>query len=120
MRRVIHIAPGASATHAHGSRRRIDVHVLDGRKVDDQAVVADSQAASIMASAADGHAHIVLPPETYRGNHVGHVGAFGDQARFAADHRVVDLARLVVTRVRGFDQLAPELSFQLSNSFLLH
>ena len=54
------------------------------------------------------------------GDDVGHVDALGDEARFAADHGVIDFARFFVARVGGFDQLAPKLSFELSDRFLLH
>ncbi len=62
----------------------------------------------------------MLPAEMNGGNHVGHVSAPGDQTRFAANHSVIDLARFLVPRVGGLDQLTPELTFELSDDFLLH
>ena len=120
MRRMVHIAPRAAATDAHSPRRRIDVDVLDERKIDDQAIVADAQTACVVASASNRNSNIVLPAEMNGGNYVGHVSALGDQARLTVDHRVVDFARFFVARVGGLDQLSAELTFELSNGFLFH
>src|SRR6185436_6736195 len=89
-------------------------------EINDQAIVTDSQTSGIMAAAADGHPQVLIVPEANGGDNVGHIGAFCDQARFAADHAVVYLPRLLVTRVGGLDQLAPELTFELIYCFLLH
>jgi hypothetical protein len=55
-----------------------------------------------------------------RGDHVGDVGALGDQAGFAIDHGVINFALSVVTRIRGFDQITPELTSEFSHILLLH
>src|SRR5436190_16505794 len=120
MRCVVHVGPGATAANANGPGRRVNMDVPDEGEIDDQAIVTDSQTSGIVAAAADGHAQVLLVPEANGGNDVGHIGASCDQARFTADHGVVDFPRLLVTRVGGLDQLAPELSFQLIYGFLLH
>jgi hypothetical protein len=120
MRCVVNIAPGATAPHAHSPCRGIDMNVLDEGEIDDQAVVADSQASGVMAPASNRNPQILLPAETNGGNYVGHVGALGDQARFTANHGVIHFALFLVARVGGLDQIAPELTFEFSDSFLLH
>ena len=120
MRRVVNIAPGATAANAHGLCRWIDMNILDEGEIDDQAVVTDSQPSGVMSAAANRNPQTVLPAEANGGDHVGHVSALGDQTWFAADHGVIDFARFFIARVGGLDQLAPELTFELSNGFLLH
>ena len=111
MRRVIDIAPGATAAHAHGPRRRIDMNVLDRRKVDDQAIVADSQTAGVVAAASNRNPQIVFPAEMNGGHHIGYIGALGDQTRLAIDHRVIDLALFVVLLVGRLNQSRPGADF---------
>ena len=53
MRGMIDVAPGASAADCDGARRRIDSRVFDRREIDDQTVIANSQAARVMPAAAD-------------------------------------------------------------------
>jgi hypothetical protein len=120
MRCVINIAPGATATHTDSPCRWIDMNVLDEGEIDDQAIVADSQTSGVMAPASNRNPQIMLPAEMNGGNHVGHVSALGDQTRFAANHGVIDFALLLVARVGGLDQITPELTFEFSDSFLLH
>jgi hypothetical protein len=96
------------------------VDVLDRGEIDDQAAVTDSQPAGIVAPAPDGNVKILFSGELNGGHDVRRVRAPGDQARSAADHGVIDLAGFLVARVRGFDQITPETSPELSDGFLLH
>ena len=61
-----------------------------------------------MAAAADGEQQVVLARERDGVGHVVGVAQRGDQRRPPVDHRVVDLARLVVVGVVGPDQPPPE------------
>src|SRR5947208_2999572 len=83
---------------------RNDVHVLHRRKVDHQPVVTNAQPTRVVSAAAHGDPQPGFPPEGEGGDYVRHVRAFGDQARLAADHRVVDFARVLIGRVGGLDQ----------------
>jgi hypothetical protein len=74
MHRVVDVTPGATPTHPRRARPWIDMNVLDGRKVDDQAVIAYAQTAGIMAAAANGNPQIVFPAEMNCGHHVGNMG----------------------------------------------
>ena len=120
VRCVVHVGPGAAAANAHRPGCRVYMDVPDEGEINNQAIVTDSQASGVVAAAADGHPQVLLVPEANGGDDIGDIGAFCDQPRFAADHAVVYLPRLLVTRVGGLDQLAPELTFKLIYCFLLH
>src|ERR1700722_11550649 len=73
-----------------------------------------------MAATSDRYQQVILPGKMYGREDIRNVSALSDEPRSAADHRVIDFACLVVTRVCGFDQLASELALELSNGFLVH
>ena len=56
----------------------------------------------------------------FRRHYIGHIHAPGDQERLAADHSVVDLARLLVLRVGGINQLAAKLTLECTDRLFLH
>ena len=117
MRGMIDIAPCAAAADAHGSRGRIDMNKLDRGEIDHQAIVADSQAAGVMAAAANGDLQVMLTAEVNGRHHVGHVGAFAIKRGLRLDHGVIDLALCVVTRIVRLDQVAPKLAFEFCKFF---
>jgi hypothetical protein len=120
MHGVVDITPGATTTHPHGACPGIDMNVLDGRKVDDQAVIAHSQTAGIMAAASNGNPQIVFSSEMYRGHHVGYICALGNQTRFSIDHGVIDSAFFVVLLVGGLYQVPPQLTLEFTDILRLH
>src|SRR5882672_5052812 len=71
-----------------------------------------------MTSPSNRNFQIMLLAEANGGNHVGHVGALGDQPRFAADHGVIDFAFFLIARVGGLDQITAEPTLEFSDSFL--
>ena len=75
MRGVIHVAPNASAADSDSARRRIDPRVFDRAQVNDQTVVANSQASGVMTSAADCDEQIIFSGKVYAANYVSHVRA---------------------------------------------
>ncbi len=115
---MIDIAPAAAAADAHRPRGRVHVDVADGREIDDQAIVADAEPAGIVAAAADRNAQLILAAETYRGHDVRHIGALGDQPRLAADHRIVNLPRVLITRVFRLNQFSAKLAAELRHCLL--
>jgi hypothetical protein len=120
MRCVVNIAPGATATHTRSPCRWIDMNVLDVGEIDDEAIVADSQATCVVASAANRNPQLLLPAEMNGSDYVGYVSAIRDQTRFATDHGIIDLARFFITRVGGLDKITAELIPELNNRFLFH
>ena len=54
VRGPVDLAPGAAAADAHRARRRVDLDVAQRREVDHDAVVADAEAAAVVAAAAHG------------------------------------------------------------------
>jgi hypothetical protein len=109
VRRMVDVAPRATALDAHAARLRIDADAAHRRQVDDQAVVAQAQAPAVVAPAAHGEQQPVLAREAHRRDDVGHVGTAGDQARTLGDHRVEDRARSVVRGIAGLDEGAAQL-----------
>ncbi len=77
---------------AAGSTRE----VLDRREIDNEAVVANSQTSRVMSASADRNQDVVFSGKVYAVNDVRHVRAPRDQARLFVDHRVVNLASLIV------------------------
>src|SRR5450631_451680 len=120
MHRVVDITPGATTAHPHGACPGIDMNVLDGRKVDDQAVIAYSQTAGIVAAASNGNPQIVFPSEMYCGHHVGYICALGNQTRFSIDHGVIDSAFFLVLLAGGLHQVAPQLTLEFTDILRLH
>jgi hypothetical protein len=120
MHRVVDIAPRATTTHPYRACPRIDMNVLDGRKVDDQAVITHSQTAGIMAAAANGNPQIVFPAEMNCGHHIGYIGTLGNQTWFSIDHGVIDSAFVIVLFVGGLYQVTPQLTFKFTDILLLH
>jgi hypothetical protein len=62
----------------------------------------------------------VFAAELDRRDHVGDVGALGNQTGLAIDHGVIDFSLLVVTRIRWFDQITTKLTLEFSHILLLH
>ena len=65
MRCMINIAPDASAADRDRAGCRIDPRVFDRREIDHQTVIANSQAACVVAAAADGDQQIVISGEVH-------------------------------------------------------
>jgi hypothetical protein len=57
--------------------------------------------------ASDGEEQPLLTREIDRGDDVGDVDTLGDQGGMLVNHRVVDLARVVVARVARTDEVSP-------------
>ena len=109
MRRVIDVAHRGAAAHLHRARARIDARPAHRRKVDHETVVDRSETRAVVSSAADGDVEAVGAAECERRLHVGYVMAACDDRGALVDHRVVDLACLVVLGVFGRDDLAANL-----------
>ena len=87
----------------------IDLDLLHGREVDDDSAVAGAEPGSVVPAAANRQQEVAIDGEAHHGGDVVRVGALGDQRGTLVDHRVVDLARLLVVRVLGADQPPLEL-----------
>src|ERR1700676_974814 len=113
MRGVIHVAPDAAAADTHSVSRGIHLHVLDAGKVDGQGIVPDTEAAGIVAAAADGDAQSAGSPEFDSRDHVRHVHALGDEPRLLVNHPVVDFAGVVVGWAAWLNQFSAKLRAEL-------
>ena len=95
---MVEIGTGAAALHADRVCGRIDAGAFHPRQVNNEAVVADSQSAAVVAAAADSRQEAAIAAEVHRSHYVGSIDAARDQPRALVDHTVVDLARAFVRR----------------------
>ena len=111
MGRVVEVAPGGAALGARGPCASGSTST---------ACIADRSMTTPSSARAEARARCGPPPRTARArpalagevhgrHHVAGVGAADDHARAPVDHRVVDLARLVVPGVVGGEDLASHL-----------
>ena len=108
VRGAVDLAPGTAAADANGAGLRIDFDLFERREVDHDAVVTRPQSGAVMATAADGHEQVVITGEADGLGDIVSARAPRNQRRPLVDHRVVDLACLVVVGVFGPDQPALE------------
>lgn len=88
--------------------------VFNRREIDDQDVIANSQTARVMSSAADSEQQITFSRKVYRVDHIRDIRAAHDQARLLMDHSIVDFAGIIITViVRLF---TPPFRFAFSSS----
>src|SRR5438067_7278591 len=71
-----------------------------------------------MAPATDGKKEIVFSGKVNRVDHIRRIRATRDQARLLIDHRIIDLASIIVIRVARLDHAASQLCLQLSDGIL--
>ncbi len=119
MRRVIHIAQGTAARDARCPIGWVHVNALQVREIDHQPVITGAQSRAAVAAPAHGERESVLAGEVDGAHHVGHVHAAGNQRGPLVDHAVVDLARRLVARVAGLNELAAQLRLQLIDHRLI-
>jgi hypothetical protein len=119
MRRVIDVAPCASAPNSDRARYWIDTRIFYRVEVDDQSIVANSQASRVMSTAADRDKQIVLSTEVHGANDVRHVRTTGNQPRLFVDHSVVHLAGFIVILVTRFNQSATKVRFEIGDRILV-
>jgi hypothetical protein len=99
LRLPIDVAERTAGLRLGDTTGRIDPHPAQQRHVDHQAAFADRQPGDVVAATAHRAEQAVLPGEAHGLHHVGGAGAARDQTRAAIDHRVPDLAHLLVARV---------------------
>src|SRR5579862_8501886 len=73
-----------------------------------------------MPAAANRHQQLLLAPKFHRSHHVRHVRAPRNHSRPPLNHRVVHLARRVVTRIPGLDQLPVQTGSKSRNRHVVH
>ena len=96
------------AEHLRSGFLRLDDHAAQQREIDHETIVDATQARAVVAAAADGDIEAGLAPGLHSRDHVRNVCALRDHARTLVDHRVVQLAGILVTGVAGLDDPSPE------------
>ena len=115
MRGMIHIAPSASATDGDCTLRRTDPRVFDRCEINHQTVVANSETACVVAATTDRKKQIVFACEIYRQNDVCDIDTPRDQPRLFVDHRVIDVAGVIVICVARLDQSSTQVCFEIGD-----
>ena len=114
---MVDVAPQAAPLDTHGALLRVNADAMQVRQIDHQAFVAHAQAATVVAAAAHCEQQLLLAGEIDAAHHVGHVAAIDDQAGHAIDHRVVDLARVVVVGVARLHHAPAQLGSKFLDEF---
>jgi hypothetical protein len=118
---MVDVTPCAPASNSHSAGRGIDPRIFYRAEVDDQAIVANSQASRVVTATSDGQEQTIFSPKIHRVNDVRYVGTTGNEARLFVDHRVVHLPGFVVIFVTRFDQLSTKVRFEIgSGVFVKH
>jgi hypothetical protein len=93
-------------------RLGIDADALHRGKVDDQAVVDQGKAGTVVTASSYGDEKIIVPSKMHCGYNIRYVRAASDEERPLVDHAVIDLARLVILGVTGLNQLAAQAALK--------
>src|SRR5881394_4414432 len=104
----VDFAPGTATTDPDRARTGIDLDLFQAGKVDYHAAVTGSQSGAVVTTAAHGEQEPLLAGEVDHLCHIVGAGAARHQGGPPIDHRVVDLARLLIGAVLG----AYELPFE--------
>ena len=106
---VIDVAPQGTALDTRRAFGGIDPDPAHFREIDDDPVVAHRGAGHVVTSAPYRDLEVATACETDRRGHVGCPGAAGDQSGSPVDHAVPHDSGVVVVRVIGGNQFAPEI-----------
>jgi hypothetical protein len=109
MRGMIDIAPCASATGGDCPGCRIDTRVFHQSQIDDQTIIANSQAPGVVSATADGEKQIIFSRKIYRADYVGHIRAAHDQARLFVYHSIVHFAGFIIALIARFGQSSSQV-----------
>lgn len=95
------------------ARTRVDAHRFHRRQVDHETAIADGTAGNVMATTAHCKEQSVIARNVYSTHDIGDTGATDDDGRSEVDHRVPDVACLLVTRLTGLQYLPADRAFQV-------
>ncbi|HUG46218.1 MAG TPA: hypothetical protein VMK31_06885 [Sphingomicrobium sp.] len=109
LRLAVKIAKQGTASDNRFSFLWIDPHRLNGREVNQQAIINHGVARDAVPAAADGERQVVFAGEVQRFDDIGNVLAESYCCRSAINHAVPDLAGLVIAGVAALDQLTVKL-----------
>src|SRR5437764_630166 len=103
VRSMIDIAPRASPAGCYCLRGRINPRVFHRREINNETVIADSQASRVMSATANGEKQVLFSGKLYRADYIRHISAACYQARLFVDHSIVHFAGIVVTFIARLD-----------------
>jgi hypothetical protein len=104
----VELVPGDAALRPDGPPPPVHLDALHRREVDHQAAVGDGQAGDVVTAAAHGNLCGLLAAHRHGVGHVGDGAAPRDEPGALVDQAVLHPADLLVSRVRGTDELTRE------------
>ena len=110
---MVNRSPGTARPHHHGARCRVDPDVVDSSKIDHKRVITHAQSCCIMPAAADRNSPSTCASQTDCRQYICGARAAGNHPRLAVDHRVVNFARLVISRIVRLNYGAAELGTEM-------
>jgi hypothetical protein len=106
---MVYFAPEVSATYADRVVGSIHPNIFDSGQVYDQAFVANTQTATIVAATPDGYQQVVFPPKVYGINNIGNIQTLYDHSRMFIDHAIIDLSGLGIVGIRWHNYFTLQL-----------
>src|SRR5437879_4756129 len=103
VRGMIDITPRASSAGRYRARSRVNPRVFYRREVDDEAVVANSQAARVMSATANGKKQTLLSRKIYRLKYDSQICTARYQTRLFVYHPIVHFAGIIITFIARRD-----------------
>src|SRR5712691_584422 len=113
VRRMIDITPRASSASGYRARSRVDPCVFHRREINDEAVVANSQAARVMSATANGKKQTLFSRKIYRLDYVRHIRTARYQPRPFVYHFIVHFAGIIITFITRLYDCASQVRFEL-------
>src|ERR1700730_17507873 len=103
---MVDVALGASGANPRRAGHRVDAHALDGRQVNDKAIIDAGEPGPIVAAAAYSDAQAIVAAEIHRRHHVGDVDTASDQQWPLVDHAVIERTGFVIIALATVDDRA--------------
>ena len=118
LRLAVDVGQCATGLRASRTAKGIHPHASEQRHVDHHAGLAYRKAGYVVSTPANGHEKLVLVCKTYRIDHVDSPRAANDQTGPTVDHRIPDLAQVIVFRVFGSQNWASEYGLERLKNLL--
>jgi hypothetical protein len=114
---MVDIALRATGLYPDRTICGIDPNSLHPRKIDDQSVVAWSEASAVMAAAAHREQKLIFTRKIDWRDNIRDIGTSNDEPRTPINHCVIQLARFIVTIVGRLNEFTAKTLGKILNEF---